>query len=291
MLHTCTKAQRNTAKYSAALILTLASTWGHSQTLSTIASGNHEGFYYSFWKDSGKATLTLEAGGRYTSTWNKDTNNWFGGKGWQSAESKIIQYKGTFEPNGNAYLSLYGWSKSPQIEFYIIESWTTYDPSNCSFGKLVGRYQTDGANYELHSCLRQGAGLEISTTPMYYSMRVPKKSPGAVSGTIDVGRHFEEWRKAGLAMGANDYVIMATEGYQSQGSSDITVSEIPGVSSSSSSSSSSSTSSSSSSNSSSGTHANPAIVGGAIDNKALELILLLAGTAKLRRRINCRSSA
>src|SRR5690606_11327043 len=59
----------------------------------------------------------------------------------------------------------------------------------------------------------------------YFSERSPKKGFGNISGTITVANHFDYWASRGLALGTHDYMVLATEGYQSQGSSDLTVSE------------------------------------------------------------------
>jgi endo-1,4-beta-xylanase len=54
------------------------------QTLTASATGNHGGYYYSFWTDGGGSIrFTLESGGAYSVTWSGNNGNWVGGKGWQ----------------------------------------------------------------------------------------------------------------------------------------------------------------------------------------------------------------
>src|SRR5687767_6318814 len=62
--------------------VTLAGT-AHAEadrTLTSNTTGTHNGFYFSFWKDSGDASMTLRENGRYSSRWSNSTNNWVGGK-------------------------------------------------------------------------------------------------------------------------------------------------------------------------------------------------------------------
>ncbi|WP_075188128.1 glycoside hydrolase family 11 protein [Teredinibacter haidensis] len=222
-----------------------------AQTITSNQTGTHNGFYYSFWKDSGDATFGLREDGRYTSQWSNSTNNWVGGKGWNPGGPKVVNYSGSYNVDNsqNSYLALYGWTKSPLIEYYVIESYGSYNPSSCNGGTNYGSFQSDGATYNVRRCQRvQQPSIEgTQTFYQYFSVRSPKKSFGSISGTITVANHFNFWASKGLNLGNHDYMVLATEGYQSSGSSDITVWEGSANSSSSSSSSTSSNSSSSSS--------------------------------------------
>ena len=203
----------------------------NAQTLTSNSTGTHSGFYYSFWKDSGSASMTLYSGGRYSSQWNNSTNNWVGGKGWNPGNSsKVVNYSGYYGGSNsqNTYLALYGWTRSPLIEYYVIESYGSYNPSSCNGGTDYGSFQSDGATYNVRRCQRVNQPSiegDRTTFYQYFSVRSPKKGFGNISGTITFANHVNFWRSKGLNLGNHDYMVLATEGYQSSGNSDITVSE------------------------------------------------------------------
>jgi peptidoglycan/xylan/chitin deacetylase (PgdA/CDA1 family) len=209
----------------------LCVTGANAQTLTSNSTGTNNGFYYSFWKDSGDASFGLQAAGRYTSQWTNSTNNWVGGKGWNPGNSsRVVSYSGNYgvDNSQNSYLAFYGWTKSPLIEYYVIESYGSYNPASCSGGTDYGSFQSDGATYNVRRCQRVNQpSIEgnSSTFYQYFSVRNPKKGFGNISGTITFANHASFWASKGLNLGNHDYQVLATEGYQSRGSSDITVSQ------------------------------------------------------------------
>ena len=140
--------------------------------------------------------------------------------------SRTIHYSGTYKPNGNSYLSVYGWTRSPLIEYYIVESYGSYNPSSAASKK--GSVTCDGASYDILQTTRtnQPSIDGTKTFQQFWSVRNPKKAPGgSISGTVTVSCHFNAWSKAGMKLGSSfNYQIVATEGYYSSGSSSITVS-------------------------------------------------------------------
>ncbi|PPR00869.1 hypothetical protein CVT24_000320 [Panaeolus cyanescens] len=184
------------------------------------SEGYHDGYFYSWWTDNGaQATYTNGPGGQYSIQWGSG-GNLVGGKGWNpGSTSRVLTYSGQYSYNGNSYLAVYGWTRNPLIEYYIVENFGNYNPSTGASGK--GTVTLDGSVYDLAVSTRtnQPSIDGTRTFQQFWSVRRNKRS----SGSVDIGAHFRAWANAGMQLGSNHYYqILACEGYFSTGSCTMT---------------------------------------------------------------------
>ncbi|MBP3951616.1 glycoside hydrolase family 11 protein [Bacillus sp. YZJH907-2] len=191
--------------------------------LSSNEVGTHDGYDYEFWKDNGgSGSMTLGSGGTFSAEWS-NVNNILFRKGKKFNETQThqqignmsISYGANFQPNGNSYLTVYGWAVDPLVEFYIVDSWGSYRPT----GTFKGTINVDGGTYDVYETTRtnQPSIKGTATFKQYWSVRTSKRT----SGTISVSEHFKAWENLGMTMGKMYEVALTVEGYQSSGSANV----------------------------------------------------------------------
>ena len=153
---------------------------------------------------------------------------------------RTIKYSGTYSPgNSGSYLAVYGWINNPQAEYYVVESYGSFNPCSGGVTKL-GTITSDGSVYTLctdtrtnqpsvSSLLHGQTILQLirlpqitgtSTFTQYWSVRQNKRT----SGTVTTANHFNAWAKHGFANKNFNYQVVAVESFSGSGAASITVS-------------------------------------------------------------------
>ena len=194
-----------------------------AQQICSNQTGTQEGYSYELWKDDGgTACMTLKSGAAFSTNWN-GINNMLARRGYRYNETQKHQQLGTFsasyscnyQPNGNSYLGVYGWTVDPLVEFYVVDSWGNWRPPGAN---SKGTITVDGATYDIYETTRvdQPSIKGRRTFQQYWSVRTSKRT----SGTISISQHFNAWESNGMPMGNMYDVNILIEGYQSSGTAD-----------------------------------------------------------------------
>ena len=186
-------------------------------------TGTQDGYNYELWKDYGSTSMTLNGGGKFECWWENIGNALFR-KGkkfdctqtYQQIGNISIDYGVDYQPNGNSYLCVYGWTRDPLVEYYIVESWGSWRPPGAT---SKGTITVDGGTYDVYETTRVNKpSIDGDTTfQQYWSVRTSKRT----SGTISVTEHFKAWERMGMKMGKLYEAALNVEGYQSSGWADV----------------------------------------------------------------------
>ena len=194
-----------------------------AQTIYDNQTGTQDGYDYELWKDYGTTSMTLNSGGTFSCQWSDIGNALFrkgikfdSTKTYQQIGSISVDYGCNYQPSGNSYLCVYGWTKDPLVEYYIVESWGTWRPPGAT---AKGTITVDGGTYEVYETTRvEQPSIEGTTTfKQYWSVRTSKRT----SGTVSVTEHFKAWENMGMEMGKLYEAALNVEGYQSSGSAEV----------------------------------------------------------------------
>ena len=199
--------------------------------------GNIGGYDYEMWNQNGTGQASMKpSAGSFTCSWSNIEN--FLARMGKNYDSKKLNYKDIgnnivltydveYSPRGNSYMCVYGWTRKPLMEYYIVEGWGSWRPI-AGDAERKGTVTLDGNTYDIAKTMRynQPSLDGTQTFPQYWSVRQTSGSRDNVQnnmkGTIHVGKHFDAWAKAGLDMSGTLYeVSLNIEGYRSNGSANV----------------------------------------------------------------------
>jgi len=124
--------------------------------------------------------------------------------------TKSGQYRGNF-----SYIGIYGWSRNPTVEYYIVENsygnaWNDHVDyiarlnQDTIQGTDKGTYTLDGATYQVYMKSRTGPSIEGNNTSFTQFFSIRQGTP-RTAGTISITEHFKQWESLGMNLGSNMY--------------------------------------------------------------------------------------
>ena len=204
-----------------ALFLPVSAQWGAKlnagDVLKTNTSGAQGDYHVEYWKKNTSQTgsMTLGEGGNFSCEWGYNDNILFRKGRRPGSRDMVVTYEADYQPQGNSYLSVYGWfDDNPLVEYYIIESYGNWNPASDRSRTAHGSVESDGGTYDIFENPRNDANIHGSGPfTQYWSIRKTKRT----SGTITCANHFAAWEKAGMKVGKFYEVSFNVEAYQSNG--------------------------------------------------------------------------
>jgi endo-1,4-beta-xylanase len=220
-------AAKALSRILAAVALAASAGIADAQSICRNSTGEQGGYFWTFWRDTGSGCMTLGAKGQYSVDWNLGARgNMVVGKGWRTGSAtRTVGYNASvFEPGVNGYLTLYGWSTNPLVEYYVVDSWGSNFTPPGPKAEDMGSVTSDGGTYRIFRTQRvnQPSIRGTQTFYQYWSVRTERR-PLAVNSTITFPNHVAAWSKAGMKLGTMNYQVMASEGFGSTGRSSLTV--------------------------------------------------------------------
>ena len=198
--------------------------------------GSIGGFDWEVWNQNGQGNFSWKpSAGSFTCSWS-GIENFLArmGKNYDSQKKNykafgdiVLNYDVEYTPKGNSYMCIYGWTRKPLVEYYIVEGWGDWRPPG-NEGQKKGSCTLDNKTYDIYMSTRYNKpSIEGDTTfNQYWSVRTTSGSQNNVTnnmkGTVSVSKHFDAWSKAGLDMsGTLTEVSLNIEGYRSNGSANV----------------------------------------------------------------------
>ena len=201
-------------------------------TFTSNSSGNRNlsgsPYGYEMWTQGGNNNrltwygTTQGGGAAFRAEWT-NPNDYLGRVGYYWGNGgPYTQYKNIYcdynytrsgrNTGGNySYIGIYGWTRNPLVEYYIVEDWygnqwqtdTSPITTSTTGGSVKGSFTIDGALYDIIQNQRVNQSSIDGTktfTQIFSVRRTPRQC-----GTISVTEHFKKWEELDLPFGDRMY--------------------------------------------------------------------------------------
>jgi endo-1,4-beta-xylanase len=174
------------------------------------STGTDHGFWWQCYVSGGSASISFPSANQYPGnfavTWN-NVGDVVAGKGWNPGSSHSIGYNIGFISGAYNNFSVYGWTTSPLIEYYICEK------GNVG-GTYVNTISSDGHNYNFYKHQQIGQpSIQGTATFWQYQDNWGGAATG-VNNTVTTANHINNWRsRGGQGFGNYNFQILAIEAY------------------------------------------------------------------------------
>lgn len=181
--------------------------------------GKTEAYDYELWKDYGTTEMILTGDSTFRCDWSDINNALFRvgkkfdcTKHWEEIGRITAEYGADYYPVGNSYLCIYGWTREPLVEFYVVQSWGNWRPPGA---EAIASVEIGDATYDIYKTQRvnQPSIDGNQTFSQYWSVRKGK----CTEDVVCVTDHFQAWQEHGMELGKLYEVALTVEGYQSSG--------------------------------------------------------------------------
>eukprot|EP00833_Pecoramyces_ruminatium_P017801 jgi/Orpsp1_1/1191833/evm.model.d7180000088826.1 len=182
---------------------------GQSVKVTSNKVGSINGIGYELWADSGSNSATFYDDGSFSCSFSRakdylcrsglsfDSTKTHQQIGHMYADFKLV--KQNIQSVDYSYVGIYGWTRNPLVEFYVVDNWLSqWRPGDWVGNKKHGDYMIDGAMYTVYENTRYGPSIDGDTNfKQFFSIRKEARD----CGTIDITAHFEQWEKLGMKLG------------------------------------------------------------------------------------------
>lgn len=185
-------------------------------------------YHYEIWYQEGDNSITYYPDGTFSAKWSHSSDflarvglKYNSDKPHSDLAPISADFKFTkgSSSEGFSFIGIYGWTKEPLSEYYIVDDWFGGRPIP---GEKSGEIEVDGDVYDIYLANRWNAPSildRLTDFPQFFSVR----RHGRQCGHIDISAHLKKWEEFGFGGMLYESKLLVEAGNDASGSIDFTV--------------------------------------------------------------------